>query len=497
MAEAARERELLEPAPRPSSSVRALMSVAAEPRLGRWGLADAFLGVSILLVVLIAGNVDRMPRGIEEFLAVRMSLKNFLLLTIFGLSWPALLWTCGLYDGARLQSGRGEWPRILIASAVAGIIALAFPLTSQSGAARPIHALLFATIVAPTAVTFRAGLRAWRRAARRGTSRRTVIVGSGPIATWVYRSFEVDPLVRRDVLGFVDSEPHSSIVASGLRHLGLVGQLEHLLMHEVVDEVFIALPVKSRYGEIQEAIEACERVGVPATYPAPLFKSRLGRPRIEQRGDTAVMAHTVAADDFRLIIKRAIDIVGSILLLVALSPLFLIIGLAIRLTSPGPVLFKQERYGYMKRRFRMLKFRTMVENAADLQPELEARNEVSGPAFKIRDDPRITPWGRLLRKSSLDELPQLWHVLTGEMSLVGPRPMSLRDVSRFEDPWLMRRFSIRPGLTCLWQISGRSNLSFDEWIGLDLEYIHRWSLLLDLVILLRTIPAVLLGKGAE
>jgi exopolysaccharide biosynthesis polyprenyl glycosylphosphotransferase len=276
-----------------------------------------------------------------------------------------------------------------------------------------------------------------------------------------------------------------------------VERLDELLMHEVVDEVFIALPVKSRYGEIQETIEACERVGVPATYPAPLFRTTLGRQRIEQRADTSVMALSVAPDDFRLVIKRAMDVVGATILIVVLAPLFALIALAVKASSPGPAIFRQERYGYMKRRFRMLKFRTMVVDAEALQMELEVENEASGPVFKIREDPRITYVGRLLRRTSLDELPQLWHVLRGEMSLVGPRPMSTRDVSRFEDPWLMRRFSMLPGLTCLWQISGRCDLSFARWIELDLEYIDRWSLGLDFSILLRTLPAVVTGRGAN
>jgi lipopolysaccharide/colanic/teichoic acid biosynthesis glycosyltransferase len=161
------------------------------------------------------------------------------------------------------------------------------------------------------------------------------------------------------------------------------------------------------------------------------------------------------------------------------------------------VLFAQERYGYMKRRFRMQKFRTMVVEAERLQAALEQWNEAAGPVFKIRNDPRITPVGRWLRRTSLDELPQLWHVLTGEMSLVGPRPLPVRDVGHFAEPWLMRRFSMRPGLTCLWQISGRSDLGFDRWIALDLEYIDRWSLGLDFRILLLTLPAVLSGRGAE
>jgi exopolysaccharide biosynthesis polyprenyl glycosylphosphotransferase len=264
-----------------------------------------------------------------------------------------------------------------------------------------------------------------------------------------------------------------------------------------VDEVLIGLPIKSRYEQIQQAIAICERVGVPAKYPTDLFRTRLQIPRFEPGEDTPVMALDVAPSDARLVFKRAMDVAGAAVLLVVLSPVFLVVAVTVKFTSTGPAFFAQERYGYMKRRFRMLKFRTMVVDAERRQEELEDRNEAVGPIFKIKDDPRVTGVGRFLRRSSLDELPQLWNVLTGEMSLVGPRPMSLRDVSRFEDPWLMRRFSMRPGLTCLWQISGRSDLSFDRWIALDLEYIDRWSLPLDLVILLQTIPAVLLGKGAE
>jgi lipopolysaccharide/colanic/teichoic acid biosynthesis glycosyltransferase len=151
----------------------------------------------------------------------------------------------------------------------------------------------------------------------------------------------------------------------------------------------------------------------------------------------------------------------------------------------------------MKRLFRMYKFRTMVAGAEGIQDQLEHRNEASGPVFKIRNDPRITRIGRFLRRSSLDELPQIWHVLTGEMSLVGPRPLPTRDVAKFTEPWLMRRFSMRPGLTCLWQVSGRSELGFDRWVALDLEYIDSWSLGLDVLLLLKTVPAVARGKGAE
>src|SRR5690606_23702383 len=155
-----------------------------------------------------------------------------------------------------------------------------------------------------------------------------------------------------------------------------------------------------------------------------------------------------------------------------------------------------DRYGYNRRLFRMYKFRTMTVGAEAMQEQLEHLNEARGPVFKIRDDPRITPIGRFLRRTSLDELPQLFNVLKGDMSLVGPRPLPKRDVNHFQDAWLMRRFSVLPGLTCLWQVSGRSNLGFDDWVTLDLAYIDRWSLRLDFLILLRTIPAVFKGTGA-
>jgi lipopolysaccharide/colanic/teichoic acid biosynthesis glycosyltransferase len=178
------------------------------------------------------------------------------------------------------------------------------------------------------------------------------------------------------------------------------------------------------------------------------------------------------------------------------SPLLLLVALGIKLDSPGPVFFIQERMGYNKRRFRMIKFRTMSADAEARMKELEHLNETDGPAFKIRHDPRMTRIGRLLRKLSIDELPQLINVLLGDMSLVGPRPLPMRDVHGLEVAWQKRRFSVKPGLTCLWQVSGRSNLSFEQWMQLDLEYIDRWSLALDCKILLKTIPAILSAEGA-
>jgi lipopolysaccharide/colanic/teichoic acid biosynthesis glycosyltransferase len=182
--------------------------------------------------------------------------------------------------------------------------------------------------------------------------------------------------------------------------------------------------------------------------------------------------------------------------MVLLSPLFLIVAVLIRLCSPGPVFFVQTRLGLNKRRFCIYKFRTMVPNAEQRIQELEEFNEARGPVFKIKNDPRITPIGRFLRRSSIDELPQLFNVFRGEMSLVGPRPLPVRDYEGFDQDWQRRRFSVTPGITCLWQVNGRSSIDFEKWMDLDMRYIEEWSLWLDLKILAQTIPAVLKGSGA-
>jgi exopolysaccharide biosynthesis polyprenyl glycosylphosphotransferase len=196
------------------------------------------------------------------------------------------------------------------------------------------------------------------------------------------------------------------------------------------------------------------------------------------------------------VVKRGVDIVGAAISLVVLAPLFLIIALAIKLTSGNPIFFSQERHGRNRRRFRMYKFRTMVDKAEQLQPLLERRNEAAGPIFKIKEDPRVTRLGAFLRRTSLDELPQLFNVLKGEMSLVGPRPLPVRDVSKFEESYLLRRFCVVPGLTGLWQVNARSTVNFEDWVKQDFEYIDNWSLRLDFRILLKTVPVVLKGTGA-
>jgi exopolysaccharide biosynthesis polyprenyl glycosylphosphotransferase len=196
------------------------------------------------------------------------------------------------------------------------------------------------------------------------------------------------------------------------------------------------------------------------------------------------------------VVKRVFDFVFSGMLLVLLAPLFFVVAVLVKCTSPGSILFRQTRVGLNKRQFQIYKFRTMVANAEQIQEELLPMNEMAGPVFKISNDPRVTALGRVLRKTSIDELPQLFNVLMGEMSLVGPRAMSLRDYQLFDQDWQRRRFSVKPGITCLWQVNGRSSIPFEKWMELDMQYIDKWSLWLDFKILARTVPAVLRGTGA-
>jgi exopolysaccharide biosynthesis polyprenyl glycosylphosphotransferase len=253
------------------------------------------------------------------------------------------------------------------------------------------------------------------------------------------------------------------------------------------------------FGQVEKAIQACELEGVEACLVADFFNTQISRTTLDHFYGRPVLVFRSGPEMlWPRLAKQFIDFVGASILLVVFSPFMLLAALLIRLTSPGPVFFRQERSGLNGKPFVMYKFRTMVTNAEQLKQELAALNEMSGPVFKVTNDPRVTSVGRWLRKFSIDEFPQLFNVLRLEMSLVGPRPLPVDEVKRFDDIAHRRRLSVKPGLTCLWQVGGRSNVSdFKEWVRLDLEYIDRWSLGLDFEILWRTIPVVLLGKGAH
>jgi exopolysaccharide biosynthesis polyprenyl glycosylphosphotransferase len=277
----------------------------------------------------------------------------------------------------------------------------------------------------------------------------------------------------------------------------VIAGLETAIAQEPLDEVFIALSIEKYSRLIESIVRLCEEQGIIVRLQTEMFKLRTAKWHVDQfNGLPVVTVRSGPPDGWQLTAKRLIDVWGSLVLLTALAPLFAMVAIAIKLDSPGPVFFRQERVGLNRRRFKLFKFRTMVEGADQQQPLLERLNEAAGPVFKIRNDPRITCVGKFLRRFSVDELPQLLNVLKGEMSLVGPRPLPVRDIERIDVQWHKRRLSMQPGVTCLWQVNGRSDVSFDHWVRMDLEYIDKWSLALDLKILLKTIPAVLKGSGA-
>jgi exopolysaccharide biosynthesis polyprenyl glycosylphosphotransferase len=282
-----------------------------------------------------------------------------------------------------------------------------------------------------------------------------------------------------------------------LREDGLESFIE-TLHDETVDIVVFSLEEKL-IPQIREALLACEAEGIEAWVSAYFIQTVFTRVQFDQfAGQPLLIYRTAPTISWELVTKRMIDVVGSFVLLVLAAVPILIIAIFVRWTSPGPVIFWQNRSGLHGRPFRMYKFRSMVTNAEQARAELESMNEMSGPVFKVKNDPRVTPLGRWLRRTSLDELPQLWNVLRGEMSLVGPRPLPLYETANFRDISQRRRMSVRPGLTCLWQVRGRNQITdFKDWVRLDLEYIDRWSLWLDIKILLRTVPVVLFGWGAK
>ncbi len=328
--------------------------------------------------------------------------------------------------------------------------------------------------------------------------RRVLIVGAGEIGRMVMRTIVAQPELGYQVVGFIDDDPEKGNSEIGrFKGLGSIDNLRNLLQSEEynIEEVLITLPWMY-HRKIISIMAQCERQNIMARLVPDIFQMSLSRVEIEDlNGIPLIGIREIAFSRWGLVLKRAIDIVASGLGLVVLSPLLGLVALAIKLDSPGPVLFRQVRVGKGGKHFVLYKFRSMREGAEQEQEKLAELNEATGPLFKIRDDPRLTRVGKIIRRMSIDELPQLYNVLRGEMSLVGPRPPVPKEVEAYLE-WHKKRLEISPGLTGLWQVSGRSDLTFDEMVLLDIYYIENWSPALDTIITLRTIPRVLFGDGA-
>ncbi len=324
-----------------------------------------------------------------------------------------------------------------------------------------------------------------------------LIVGSGERAQNFIRMVKKHSKWGLRIVGLIDDE-HAMYgkEVEGFRVLGRIQDIPLILHRKVVDRVIFVVP-RLWLNRIDEAILACEKEGVSTSISMDLYDLKIAKPRqTDFSGFPLLEYETIHAREWQFFIKRALDIILSLFAIVMASPIMLLIAIAIKLESRGPIFFKQKRCGLNGRQFTLYKFRSMVVNAEVKRKELEKANEMDGPVFKIKRDPRVTNIGRFIRKTSIDELPQFFNVLKGDMSLVGPRPPLPVEVDMYQ-LWQRRRLSLKPGVTCIWQVSGRNNIKFERWMEMDLEYIDNWSIWLDVKILFRTVYVVLTGYGAS
>jgi exopolysaccharide biosynthesis polyprenyl glycosylphosphotransferase len=401
---------------------------------------------------------------------------------------PICLHAQGFYEHPERKTVARSLSQLGRSAIVLGLIialcAYFFRLSVESRAVMPIFTALAAALLL---LREGATVNRYRRSVRSGQIReRVILVGTAPDMLAFRNTFTPSEIMEIEVAADLDVTTKS-----------VPDFVEALHQHTPERVLFVG--GHGELGRLQEYIGACETEGVESWLCADFMQTAIARPDFDHFGTRPMLVfRTAPSVSWALFLKHLIDRVIALTLLVGLSWLFAIIAIAIKFTSKGPVIFRQSRGGKNGRPFAMFKFRTMTSDAEMQREELQRFNVMSGPVFKVDQDPRVTAVGRFLRKTSLDELPQLWNVLKGDMSLVGPRPLPMYEVERIEATAHRRRLSMKPGITCLWQISGRNNVtSFDRWVALDLEYIDNWSPLLDLRILLKTIPVVLFGWGAK
>ncbi len=435
----------------------ASLAASVEDNVFHWKVAIALLAVATALWLLVSRAVSQYSatngRGLREDLALTL---------------------------------------VMVTAVVApiGMLILVFP---QVGATLHQGRALIALL--PTVLVWRLGcVGLWLRKGQLGVD--VLIVGSGPLGRLTGRELG-ESRVPRHVLGYLRFDDEAPDARLHAPLWGTVGDLEATLRRRPIDEVYLASTGRRHSADVQAAIRTCETLGVP--FALPVCSYRLTRARVTPDSANADgYSHflTVHVKPLQWFLKRFFDIATSFVALALLSPVLLTAAALVKLTSRGPILFRQARVGLHGRTFHMLKFRSMVANADRIKASLLAENEQSGPVFKMKRDPRVTAVGRFMRKHSIDELPQIVNVLRGDMSIVGPRPALPDEVARYE-AWQLRRLSVRPGLTCVWQVSGRNEISFLEWMLLDMQYIDHWSLARDLDLVRRTVPVVLTGRGAS
>ncbi len=458
------------------------------------------IAVMLLAFGISAGILDHTTlTDFGKILAMRIKVTNFVLVMMLIGVWHVMFAQFGLYRSRRIAAQQQELLDILkstvMGTAILGVAKWIFTIRLLPINALPVFFLISTAVIVCSRLLLRWLLK-WVR--KRGRNLRYVLlVGASERSIELARKLESRLDLGYRIAGFAhDGVTLSPAFAeSGYRVVCGLHDIREFLRHHVVDEVMITLPEWSSFAAILEIEALCDEQGVIVRRLAQAAESSY-RHVNQVEGEVLLRNGKDSLDTWGATLKRCFDVVGATALLVCSSPLLLVAAAAIKLTSRGTVLFTQERVGLHKRTFRIYKFRTMVPDAEQRLAELADRNEVPGPVFKIRKDPRITRVGHLLRKTSIDEVPQLLNVIRGDMSLVGPRPLPLRDYAGFSEDSHRRRLSVRPGITCSWQIEGRSSIPFDQWMRLDLQYIDKWSFWLDMRILLKTVPAVLKGSGA-
>jgi exopolysaccharide biosynthesis polyprenyl glycosylphosphotransferase len=460
-------------------------------------LVTAFLAATFFLRSEPAG------KSLSQFFEMKISIGNTLLFALLLVAWHNIFILSGLYVSKRLVMRRTEALEVaeatLIASAFLFVMArvLHIQMVMFSFSFVMVFWLVCTLLMAGGRVLSHSILLSLRR--RGHNTRFVLVVGTNERAIEFAECVRERPELGMQIVGFVDDEWPGlcAFEETGHKRCSDFAGLAEFLRRQIVDEAAIYLPVRSYYEHAAELISLCEAHGIAIRVHTQIYNLRSqDSVAMDLEHDTHVAASSTSVRTWPSLIKRIIDFVGSAVTLIVLSPLLIGVAILVKFTSAGPILFRQTRVGLNKRMFNMYKFRTMIPNAEEVQEQLMSMNEMSGPVFKIKNDPRVTSIGRFLRKTSIDELPQLFNVVKGEMSLVGPRAMSRRDFELFNTDTHRRRFSVKPGITCLWQVNGRNSIPFEQWMELDLQYIDKWSIWLDIKILARTLPAVWRGTGA-
>ncbi|MBE0568574.1 MAG: sugar transferase [Deltaproteobacteria bacterium] len=426
-------------------------------------------------------------------------LSHMALLPLVLAIWSFFLSYYGAYRSPReCSTGDYAWSTVrAVAAGLALLLTLLFLLKIQY--VSRIIVVIFSGLNTIALFVIRLWVvRYYRESLKDGESyMKVLIIGTGSRAMRLSRTLQENTHWGLNIVGHLDTdEILVGTKVDGAEVLGVVEDISAILKGHVIDEVILAIP-RAMISDVEKIAFVCEEEGVRFSVMADVFDVQVARMDLVNIGGIPLLTlYPVAQEEWKILVKRMMDLVICACFMPVVLAVTAGISIAIKLDTPGPVFYVQQRVGLNKRRFPMFKFRTMVVGSDRMQKEFEHLNEAKGPIFKIANDPRITRVGKLLRRTSLDELPQIFNVIRGEMSLVGPRPMSLRDVDLFDRGIQRKRFSVKPGITCLWQVSGRSLLPFSKWLELDLYYISNWSLGMDFKILLKTIPAVVRGTGA-